>query len=84
MRAFCSAKSYLNILCKQNIPLRRKDQYRSTVGLNIARRKANIAENAPRFHVKLRLRRSEARFAREARLRRMMCLPLANVKEKGG
>jgi hypothetical protein len=30
--------------------------------------------------MKLRLRRSEARFAREARLRRMKCLPLANEK----
>jgi hypothetical protein len=34
------------------------------------------------FTMKLRLRRSEARSAREARLRRMKCLPLANVKEK--
>jgi hypothetical protein len=31
--------------------------------------------------VKLRLCRSEARSAREARLRRMKCLPLANENE---
>jgi hypothetical protein len=31
--------------------------------------------------MKLRLCRSEARFAREARLRRMKCLPLANENE---
>jgi hypothetical protein len=43
------AKSFLNILRKQNISLRREAQYRSTARLNIARRKANIAENAGAF-----------------------------------
>ena len=33
-------------------------------------------QNALRFAVKLRRWRNEARFAREARLRRMKCLPI--------
>ena len=42
-----------------------------------------LFENTERFQVMhLPCGKYDARFARDARLRRMMCLPLANVKEK--
>jgi hypothetical protein len=82
------AKSFIKILRKQNISLRRKAQYRSTIRLNIARHKANIAENGKAVFPAsfrssdelLRVRTSESRrFSAEKR--RLMLEPNRFIME---